>query len=302
MSKKKLIAKERAGKLLETNQLTYGPQGQTYQLHNKETGKLSTDPMQGVDVGSGLLSRGRRMNKLIGRELVLQNSYQPQSGNKNPNGDAATNVTGSTGATATGTTGSSAVVPLNGQLPFQPVDLAYTPQPSTFRGITWGMGQQPVISNPADQAKAPVSTVTSPAASSTASNVPATNVPPVTNPAPKVNNPAVKVTRSAFDDVDFTGGVAPSYKIGPDGKTFGTEISGGVKATAVNTDSTVPATTTEKQPNTVVNKPSRWVNNGGIIGWLTKPTQYTPAKKMNFVNPYTQKPAWEDNTSNGRTR
>lgn len=298
MSKKKLIAKERAGKLLETNQLTYGPQGQTYQLHNKETGKLSTDPMQGVDVGSGLLSRGRRMNKLIGRELVLQNSYQPQSGNKNPNGDAATNTTGSTaGAAGTNTATSSTVVPLNGQLPFQPVDLTYTPQQSTYRGVTFGMGQQanqPTQSNPNDKVQAPV--VPTNTGTPVTTNTPAVNTP-------KVNTPVAKVTRSAFDDVDFTGGVAPSYKIGPNGKTFGTEISGGVKA--VNTDSTAPVinpsvVTTEKQPNTVVNKPTRWVNNGGIIGWLTRPTQYTQPQKMNFVNPYTQKAAWEENIS--RTR
>lgn len=76
--KKKQFARERASELLQRSTMTLGPEGRTYQLHDKDTGELVTDPLVGVDVDAGLFSRNRRQNKLIGKELMRQRALLPR--------------------------------------------------------------------------------------------------------------------------------------------------------------------------------------------------------------------------------
>jgi len=75
MSKAKREASARADELLKSYDVKLNPLLGTYRLADKTTGKEVNVERSGVDVGTGILAKGRRMNKLIGKNLVQKGVY-----------------------------------------------------------------------------------------------------------------------------------------------------------------------------------------------------------------------------------
>ncbi len=70
MGKLKQQAEQRGNELLKTSDVKLDRQAGTYQLINKATGKAENLPLSGIDVGSGLFAKNRRVNRLIGKKLT----------------------------------------------------------------------------------------------------------------------------------------------------------------------------------------------------------------------------------------
>lgn len=151
MAKKKQFARERAAKLLEENKLSLGPEGRTYQLHDKETGELLKDTFTGVDVDAGLFSRNRRQNRLIGKELMRQRALQPRE----------RTVTPTTEETETSTF-----------IPEKLPEFQFTP--SNYRGVTLGESTPVTSTPPPTVVKPPAVIETSTELSSRQADVPET--------------------------------------------------------------------------------------------------------------------------------
>lgn len=99
MSRLKQQASERANELLKSYNVKINPDTGTYRLVNKSTGKEENVANSGVEVGTSIFAKGRRANKLIGRNLVqasgpvtnqqvVQPANQPQAPtNTRPEGE-----------------------------------------------------------------------------------------------------------------------------------------------------------------------------------------------------------------------
>jgi len=70
MGKLRQQAEQRASELLKTSDVKLNREAGTYQLINKATGKTENLPLSGIDVGSGLFAKNRRVNRLIGKSLT----------------------------------------------------------------------------------------------------------------------------------------------------------------------------------------------------------------------------------------
>jgi hypothetical protein len=108
MGKKRLVARNRANELLKTHDVVIGPAGRTYQLKNKETGELYSGDLAGIKLGSGLISKNRRLNKMIGRQLTSNAAIPSYTTGSNNNSNTKTTGTGKdskTSGTKAGTTG-----------------------------------------------------------------------------------------------------------------------------------------------------------------------------------------------------
>lgn len=70
MGKLRQQAEQRASELLKTSDVKLNRDAGTYQLINKATGKTENLPLSGIDVGSGLFAKNRRVNRLIGKSLT----------------------------------------------------------------------------------------------------------------------------------------------------------------------------------------------------------------------------------------
>lgn len=79
MSKVKQAAAARAEELLKSYSVKLNPDAGTYRLVNKTTGQEENVERSGVDVGTGLLAKGRRANRLIGKNLVQASTIPSQS-------------------------------------------------------------------------------------------------------------------------------------------------------------------------------------------------------------------------------
>lgn len=70
MGKAKQEASARADELLKSYNVKLNPVAGTYRLTDKATGKETNVERSGVDVGTSIFAKGRRANRLIGKELV----------------------------------------------------------------------------------------------------------------------------------------------------------------------------------------------------------------------------------------
>jgi len=70
MRKLKQQAEQRSNEILKTSNVKLDRQAGTYQLINKATDKAENLPLSGIDVGSGLFAKNRRVNRLIGKNLT----------------------------------------------------------------------------------------------------------------------------------------------------------------------------------------------------------------------------------------
>lgn len=70
MGKLRQRAEQRATELLKTSDVKLDRDAGTYQLINKATKQAENLPLSGIDVGSGLFAKNRRVNRLIGKALT----------------------------------------------------------------------------------------------------------------------------------------------------------------------------------------------------------------------------------------
>jgi len=100
MGKAKREASARADELLKSYNVKLNPLAGTYRLSDKATGKEVNVERSGVDVGTGILAKGRRMNRLIGKNLVQKGSYanvtEPTTTTTNNNNQGNTTTGNST--------------------------------------------------------------------------------------------------------------------------------------------------------------------------------------------------------------
>lgn len=70
MGKLRQQAEQRASELLKTSDVKLNREAGTYQLINKASKQTENLPLSGIDVGSGMFAKNRRMNRLIGKSLT----------------------------------------------------------------------------------------------------------------------------------------------------------------------------------------------------------------------------------------